>query len=303
MLNQTHVRFGIPDAWTAMPVSFDMPPSAALPFYQVDQGQAGPRHVRSTVTAAPASQQMQTESCIPFGFLVQPLAEMTSAEYNNEQSNYGEVPVVDLAPSEDQPAESKGTAPFRCSKCHAYFNVNSLFESNGSKVQCNLCRTVSDVPSEHYGPINQMGKREDREYHPEYFMGTFEYKLADNYIDTPPVKPRYVFCLDISATAIINGFFYQAISTIKQCLDFFQNPEETEVCFCTYDQAIQFYGIAQDPNDEPKIYWVGDVEDPFAPCPASTLMLSLVEDRERIDAFIDRLVLMYHIEDRKKMQI
>jgi hypothetical protein len=33
MLNQTPVRFGIPEKFEAIATSFDLPPSAALPFY------------------------------------------------------------------------------------------------------------------------------------------------------------------------------------------------------------------------------------------------------------------------------
>ena len=45
MVNQTDVRYGIPDRFEAIATSFDVPPSAALPFYQVDKGQSGPRFV------------------------------------------------------------------------------------------------------------------------------------------------------------------------------------------------------------------------------------------------------------------
>jgi hypothetical protein len=41
---------------------------------------------------------MQTDSNIPFGFLVQPLADMSQAELNSEECNYGEVPLIDLSP-------------------------------------------------------------------------------------------------------------------------------------------------------------------------------------------------------------
>ena len=30
---------------------------------------------------------------------------------------------------------------------------------------------------------------------------------------------------------------------------------------------MQFYNIPVDPNADPTIYWVGDVDDPFVPLP------------------------------------
>ena len=92
-------------------------------------------------------------------------------------------------------------------------------------------------------------------------------KVANSWLETVPVSPTYVFCMDISSTAIMNGFFHQSVLSIKQCLDYFQNAEKTEICFVTYDQSIQFYNVPLDPNAEPTIYWAGDVDDPFVPLP------------------------------------
>lgn len=94
-------------------------------------------------------------------------------------------------------------------------NVHTVFENNGMKAKCNLCGTVSDVPPEHYGPTNEFGQRLDSDQRPEYRYGTFEFKLSDNWLNTKPVMPCYVFCIDISSTAIMNGFFSQVVSTIK----------------------------------------------------------------------------------------
>ena len=110
-----------------------------------------------------------------------------------------------------------------------------VFEAGGQKAKCNLCGTVTDVPPEHCGPIDDLGRRTDGDQRPEYKYGTFELRLPDSWLETTPVLPAYVFCLDISSTAIMNGFFYQAVAAIKQCLDYFQNSEQTEICFVTYD--------------------------------------------------------------------
>ena len=61
--------------------------------------------------------------------------------------------------------------------------------------------------------------------------------------------------------------------------------------------------MSNDIDAEPTIFWVGDVSDPFVPYPKEGLMLNLVEDRERIDMFLDKLITMYYTEARMKGRI
>ena len=167
--------------------------------------------------------------------MVQPLAEMSPAEVaNGDECYYGEVPCIDFSTGE-KGHDGKKVGPFRCSRCQGYMNVHTLFEANGSKAKCNLCGTITDVPAEHFGPINEYGQRLDSDQKPEYRYGTYEFLLPSDWIGTTPVLPTYVFCLDISSTAIMNGFFYQSVTTIKQCLDYFPNPEVAEMCVATFD--------------------------------------------------------------------
>jgi hypothetical protein len=51
-----------------------------------------------------------------------------------------------------------------------------------------------------------------------------------------------------------------------------------------------------DPNGEPTILWVGDVQDPFVPFPSEKLMLNLLNDREKIDIFLDKLLNFHNLE-------
>lgn len=76
-----------------------------------------------------------------------------------------------------------------------------------------------------------------------------------------------------------------------------------EVCIMTFDQQMQFYQMAQDANADPTILVVADVDDPFAPGPRERLMLNIKEDRDLIDALLDKLVTLYNIESRKNLPI
>lgn len=69
----------------------------------------------------------------------------------------------------------------------------------------------------------------------------------------------------------------------------------------TYDVNLHFYNMHSDPNGEPTILWVGDVQDPFVPFPQEKLMLNLVKDREKIDIFLDKLINFHNVEQKKNM--
>ena len=58
MFNQTDTRCGRPERFASIPGDSTLPPNSGLPFYQVDEGQAGPRFIRPTVMCAPAEQKL-----------------------------------------------------------------------------------------------------------------------------------------------------------------------------------------------------------------------------------------------------
>lgn len=91
------------------------------------------------------------------------------------------------------------------------------------------------VPEIHKGPVDEFGMRMDYETKPEYYYGTYEYILAENFIGTKPVLPSIAFALDVSCLSIRSGYFNYVIDTIKASLDYFVNPEATDVLFMTFD--------------------------------------------------------------------
>ena len=54
--------------------------------------------------------------------------------------------------------------------------------------------------------------------------------------------------------------------------------------------------MPQDPNGEPQILQVGDLNDPFVPLPASKLLMNVTEDGERLYALLDKIYNMYTAE-------
>lgn len=91
----------------------------------------------------------------------------------------------------------------------------TTFLEGGGKMKCSMCGQITEVPSWHFGSTDHEGRRLDRERKAEYKYGTFEFKLGREVSNTKVIDPAFVFCIDISSTSIINGFFHQVISTIK----------------------------------------------------------------------------------------
>ena len=123
--------------------------------------------------------------------------------------------------------------------------------------------------------------------------GTYDIKAPSNFSIREPLKPTYVFMLDCSIQAYETGFLHQSLQSIKSCLDTLTQPEITRVCLATYDVTIQFYVMANDPNGEPQILQIGDINDPYIPLPASNLLMNVAEDGERIHALLDKIYNMY----------
>ena len=76
--------------------------------------------MRATAVQAPQENSFVTQSFLPFGFFVQPLAVQTQVEYNNQMPEF---PVIEV--SEE--------GPFRCHRCKAYVNPNMQFQDGGFK--------------------------------------------------------------------------------------------------------------------------------------------------------------------------
>ena len=81
-----------------------VPPSAGVPFIAVDEGNASPKFIRSTLTHVPSNGNTLKTSGLPFGILIQPMADIGDGEE--------EVPTAST--------ESEG--PFRCKTCGTYIN-------------------------------------------------------------------------------------------------------------------------------------------------------------------------------------
>lgn len=164
--------------------------------------------------------------------------------------------------------------------------------------ECNLCNFLNQVPVNYQSALNEFGQRRDRLERSELQFGAYEFKAPSTYMSRPALEPTFVFVIDVSQFSHPIGFFPQVVQSIKMCLDYIQNAENTKVCFITYDVNVHFYTVSNI-GGEPTLLWMGDITDPFVPLPKERLLLKVVEDRERIDTFLDKLLVMHTPEHKK----
>lgn len=191
----------------------------------------------------------------------------------------------------------------RCQRCKAYVNPYFAFKDGGMTVECNLCSFTNQVPINYQSALNEFGQRRDRLERSELQYGAYEFRAPATYSARPPLDPTFVFVIDVSQFSHPLGLFQQVVQSVKMSLDYIQCPERTQVCFITFDVNIHFYSLPPgNPQGDPTVLWVGDVAEPFVPLPKERLMLRLVEDRERIDLFLDKLLTL-HTPESKRYQM
>jgi protein transport protein SEC24 len=101
--------------------SKQIPPLASTNYRVIDEGICSPRFLRMTSYNVPCTEELLIQSMMPFGALVQPLAEL----------EVGEAPIEVITPS--------ASGPMRCRRCRAYVNAFMPFIDGGRKFTCNFC--------------------------------------------------------------------------------------------------------------------------------------------------------------------
>lgn len=134
----------------------------------------------------------------------------------------------------------------------------------------------------------------------ELQFGAYEFKAPSTYSSRKAIDPTYVFVIDVSQFSHPLGLFQQVIQSVKMCLDYIPNAEHASICFVTFDVCIHFYQLSSHVGGDPTVLWVSDQQDPFVPLPKNKLLLKVVEDREKIDAFLDKILTMHTFENKKQ---
>ena len=259
-----------------------VPPLVTTDFTTYDQGNSGPRIMRSTMYSVPDSPDMKKQTSVPLGLVMTPLAEPGPEEFRP--------PVVQLGEM----------GPVRCLRCKAYMSPFMTFTDGGKRFQCVFCKATTEVPQEYFQHLDHTGQRMDKYERPELCLGTYEFTATKDYCrdNKMPSPPGILFAIDVSYPMLKEGIVQllcQNMKSILRNLPVDRDAGETEtkmkVGFMTYDSKINFYNcnaaLAQ-----PQQMTVGDVDDMFVPL-AEGLMVDLNKSEAVIDSLLQAIPAMF----------
>ena len=121
--------------------------------------------LRMTTVYAPRSGSLRERFQLPYGAIIQPLAEGKDSP---------DVPVIKL----------EGHGILRCRRCRAYINPFVTWVDGGRRWKCNICNCLTDTPRDFFCTINDDGTRRDADIRPEFSQGTVEYVAPPEYMVT-----------------------------------------------------------------------------------------------------------------------
>lgn len=103
-----------------------VPPLVTTKFVTHDQGNSGPRFLRSTMYNVPATPDMIKQTSVPFSLIISPFAKTIEGEIVPPIVDFGEL------------------GPIRCIRCKAYMSPNMQFVDAGRRFRCPLCKATTD---------------------------------------------------------------------------------------------------------------------------------------------------------------
>jgi len=259
-----------------------VPPLVTTPFLTRDQGNSGPRMMRSTMYSVPDNPDMKKQTGVPLGLVLSPLAETADGEYPPPVVNLGEL------------------GPVRCLRCKAYMCPFMTFTDGGKRFQCSFCKATTEVPQEYFQHLDHTGQRMDKYERPELCLGTYDIVATKDYCrdSKPPSPPGILFAIDVSYPMMKEGIVHIICQNMKEILK--NLPVDTaagfteskmKVGFMTYDSKINFYNC-NSALAQPQQMTVGDVDDMFVPM-AEGLMVDISKSEAVIDSLLQSIPMMF----------
>ncbi|CAD8055747.1 unnamed protein product [Paramecium sonneborni] len=240
-------------------------------FYQTfDEGNCGPRYMRSSVYAIGNEPSILQQTEIPFGIVVQPLMEPSVFE--------SEIPQVEFT-----------NEPLRCQRCKAYVSPFFQFGEGGNTYICNICKMKNQVPPDYYCVLGQGNQRGDKYQRDELNKGCYEIIAPNSYIKKEIKNTLILFCIELTQISVAKGIYSQVISSLQSILDTIPYPNKTDIAFITFDSKILFYNLPKNLTGEPQIIVVSEIDEANVPLPPEKLFLNIENDRDKIDYMLEKL--------------
>lgn len=172
--------------------------------------------MRSTLTAVPINSKLQSKCRLPFGLLAHPFRDVN------------DLPVIQT------------TTIVRCRSCRLYINPFVKFIDNGRRWRCPVCLLSNTVPDDFfYDPTTKTYG--DPARRPEIRNATVEFIAPSDYMIRPPQAATYLFCLEVSRSAVTTGYLDLVCTMIADNLEKMPGDSRRQIGILTYDSGVQFY--------------------------------------------------------------
>jgi len=251
-----------------------IPPCATASYLCEDDGNASPRYIRMTTNAIPRSGEISDRAGLVIGAVVQPFATIPEEEKTQNIITY---------------------KPVRCSTCNAYVNAHTVWLRKGRKFKCNLCFEENETPEyvvdyngvqlQYRCYLDNYRKRVDKHSRAELMHGTVEYLAPKEFLKTNddgqamPVKPSFLFVLDVSYSAYNNGLLKSVVVTIRDILEELREDLDAwgtlQFGVVTYDDSLHCHDYKSG-----RVMRVSEVDNPFLPIPGSDILFELRDDEK-----------------------
>ena len=157
-----------------------------------------------------------------------------------------------------------------------------------------MCNLTNDVPQA-FDWDAAAQKSLDRWQRPDLNHAVIEFIAPQEYMVRPPQPLVYLFLIDVSYAAVTSGLLATTARCIRESIDRIPNADRrTRLGFIAVDSSLHFFNIPRDgtENADTKMLVVSDLEEAFLPTPQD-LLVTLVECRENIETFLDKLQEMF----------
>lgn len=260
---------------SVLPVTFRTnsgfpPPQATNPFIAIDEGNCNPRFMRLTTYNVSCTHDLVKKLHVPFGLILQPLAELEPGE--------AAIPIVDFG--------EKG--PLRCIRCKTYINPFVKFVDGGKQYLCKFCDQVNEVPPDYFSILEADGRRRDLLSRPELCKGTVEFVASSEYFERPAQPASYLFALDVSYPSVSSGMLKMCAETLKKLLNQLGDKQNLNVGIITYDTSVQFYNLNAK-LQQPQMIVMPDTNEPFLPVAPEAILVDYKESQTLIDSLLDKI--------------
>ncbi|XP_058056951.1 protein transport protein Sec24C [Anopheles bellator] len=257
-----------------------VPPLVATRFVTQDQGNAGPRFVRSSMYSIPQTADLMKQSAVPFSLIISPFARLADQEMAPPIVDFGEL------------------GPIRCIRCKAYICPHMQFVDGGRRFQCQFCKATTDVPPGYFQHLDHTGQRMDKYERPELVLGAYEFVATKEYCrnNKPPCEPAMLFLIDVSYNNVKSGLVQLLCTQMKHIIsqlprDQGQTRSSMKVGFITYNSSVHFYNLKSS-LAQPQMMVVGDLQEMFMPL-LDGFLVDVEESATVIDALMEQIPKMF----------